>query len=452
MTTDIASLADAARDAASHYTGLSRRMDAIAKDLNTNTVTLMTLAKGATMTDAHGKLTAIRQEVEKGALGFAEGGAAYSSLESASRDWIRDAPTDAELAAADKAVTDAQAALKRAAQTGSGSAEEAALKAAQKHSRNLHRERTAADKAFDKACKNIRERLAKHGEFIHKQHREHTVSGHSRVKAPDVPPAKPVPAPSSSIPPATLRGTKAPATSTSSSTDGSAPAGSVDDLLNKLRQQPAAPSGPSQPPTVAPTGSPRLGGGGSQLGSQPAKNEKARDGALTTSDLASLGVPAVAAAPVVAAALRTPGPSLPMVPATSTSPGTIAAPESTPPVTGTSRPDLNTNADVTGRSDPPRGAFTAPATNLAGSNNPAGGGGTTGAPGTGTATQPGIGQTPIMPGGMPMSGPGSGGGSSRKSNPVVKYSPEQAELNGQTTTSEAVQGGTIAQRRFDDDV
>lgn len=134
--------------------------------------------------------------------------------------------------------------------------------------------------------------------------------------------------------------------------------------------------------------------------------------------------------------------------------GTTTGGAPTPPTplnqtTGNSVQNMTTPTDTSGR---PGGAQT----------SAFGGPGThTSAAESGTATKPGeqqqhAGQRPVGgPGMMPgvMGAPAGGGGGNRggadgdKDKPITRYDPEQADFHGQTAIGEAVQGGTIAQNK-----
>lgn len=120
---------------------------------------------------------------------------------------------------------------------------------------------------------------------------------------------------------------------------------------------------------------------------------------------------------------------------------------SQPVTTGTSLTGLTTDSNVTGRADgaAPRTATSPAPTHLAGAAaanaaaNPAA-----------TAAHPGAGMggTPIMGGPMGAGGMGGGGGKDREQ---VKATPgsDHFVLTGEAARSEAVPGGTIAQKRDD---
>jgi hypothetical protein len=178
---------------------------------------------------------------------------------------------------------------------------------------------------------------------------------------------------------------------------------------------------PQQAPALAPPPAPTMGGAGS-----PRKNDK---GAVTSDDLAALGVPVAA-----------PLPHPPSAGVTPQSPASIAPAAPVPATSGTSATGLHTDTDTSGRSDPPRTALSGGA-----AVNATGQAGGAGASGQGQTTPTGQG-APMM--GMPATG---GGATGKVGPPIFKFKgaagTDQDVMQGRITISEAVRGGTIAQPR-----
>jgi hypothetical protein len=318
--------------------------------------------------------------------------------------WRSDAPTSAELQAADHAVNQASQDFQAKAQTADAGAALQRLKDAQRGRADLIARREQADAdavaALQRAAMKLPKRAAK------LQHHRHDAPWHNPGKSTAPVPRTPAPGAPATHPSA------APGASTGTTPDQAA---AIAGLLAG-QQRPGQPVQMPQPqaPALTPPPAPTMGGA--------AKSDRK---GLTDDDLAALGVPVTTAVthPAALANAHSPAPPAPAAPAPATS--------------GTDETGLHTDTNTSGRSDPPRTALSA-----AGVQNAVGTGGA-GATGTAQGTPMGQGMPMVPP--MNMGGTGGGGATGK----VLKYqSADQAEMNGHVTKNvEVVRGGTIAQRQ-----
>jgi hypothetical protein len=227
-------------------------------------------------------------------------------------------------------------------------------------------------------------------------------------------------------------------------------------LLNQQGQQQtpqqaqAAPAA-TQPQQAQQSQQEKKGDGKSDLEKQAEQNDR------TVLGLAGLESP-LGVSPVVNAS----GPSTPQsapsgqngtsfrpagTPIPGTTPDRTPLTTTAPPTTGSSITGLNTQTDTSGRSTPPATAYDPTKTTTSGAH------GNATAQHQAATQQAGKGQMPMMPmtpmGAMPPGG-GGGGAAPRKSEDLVQSSGDGNRLDhGQTSVSEAVRGGTIAQNRPD---
>lgn len=426
--------------------------------------------------DASTRMIAEAAAAEKDAERLRVAAEAITIREDAAKAWNKDAPKDSEIKAAEEAVATAKKALLDASANGdSTSAASKKLESAQKHLGNLRRRRRDADKAYDAAEKRAQEKLG----TLRTGGDGTETDDHGRGTPDGTPtPGSGTPAPGTTSPGTTAPSTGSPSTGTgtpSKTTTGGTPKPSTtapsttkptetksgDDLSSLLtqlasQQQPQS-SQQAQPAASTPTATPQT--------QQPEKDKDkdtpqdktspwdkilGADGVLDTADLTGIiGTPLTlggGSAPTHATPAAAVTPSAPASAAPTTTGLSASATANAQPVTsGTSAQGLNTSTDVTGRSGEPRGAFSVgPETKTSGAT----GAGTNAAPAHAAATRPmgGSGMPMVPMGGM--GGPGGGSGKDRDQAQTTSAagSAESDLLHGRHTVSEAVPGGTIAQR------
>lgn len=378
------------------------------------------------------ELTQLRDALRAQAQLAAAAAMLADEMKAAAAAFRRDAPTVEEVRAAWDEWERLRVALMSASDEEAGALREAARAAEQRYSGLVER-REQAIAAYEAAAGAAKARFDAQREKLGVP--RNSVDADTRVGdipgSQDVPGARPgeksprTPAPPTGVsPPAAA----SPATSTSSGGPTPAQAKAVSDLLSKQAGQPVAL--PQPQPQVAPAAAapaamaPAAAGPGGQ---RAAGGRKPFD----SSDLdRALGpVAPLAALSATLPAVSSPAPAAPPTPA----------------VTGTSHTGLTTSSDVSGRAEPARTAFSGTQTNL----SAAAGAATESAPlHRGAAGQPvGHGGMPLVP--PMMGGMGAGGSPKKDADPITSYDSEQALLHGHQTVSEAVPGGTIAQRRDD---
>lgn len=434
--------------------------------------------------DASTRMIAEAAAAEKDAERLRVTAEALTIREEAAKAWNRDAPKDSELEAAREAVTAAKKKLSdAAAASGDTSAARTELEAASNHLGILIRKRRDADAAYDAAEKKAQEKLGTLG----------TSSGDG-AETDDHGRGTPAPGTGNGTPstgtgtgagsPSTGTGTgkpsggtpaktgsgsgkpsSSPAATPSSTTPSTTEASTTTPestaalaaLLASQQQQPQAqaaqqqPTAAATPAAAAPVAStPTQQGKDKDLAqskTSPWDRIVGSDGVIDTGDLAALGVTGITA-PLSTSSHATPAATVtPSAPATPTpSPTGLSAGTVTQPVTsGNSATGLHTSTDVSGRAGEPRGPFSVgPETKTSGAT---GTGTSATSPAHATGARPMGGGMPMMPMGA-MGGPGGGGGKDREQAQTTSAagSAESDLLHGRHTVSEAVPGGTIAQK------
>lgn len=356
----------------------------------------------------------------------------------------RGTPTPDEIASARADHADAVEAVRQAALADRPTAALCEIRdAARRHLDDLRYRRAQAIAELERALNRVLERLRSRPD---RKGREDVGDGSDGRTIPGTP--LPTPPRGEKMPMPLAPGTPGPGLRTAPpatppQTAISSTHGPSADALQQLLARAAKPQG--QPP-MTPIQQPAMQMPAQQLApapqpAQPAAPAGARDrkrGALDSEDLDELLDADEDKPGLAAAAVTAPRPA----PAGSLAP---AAPTPTGPA-GTSADGLSTRADPSGRPTPPAGAFAAsPATSLSGSHIAQA---TMAGPGTGTAPAAHPAGHPMgAPMGMP-GGAGAGGGSGSSRPPVLKH---QGLDHGQSEIGEAVDGGTIAQRKDRDD-
>lgn len=379
---------------------LSGDLANIASGVRTQNATITEGQHGDTVDESIERTTDAHQRLDAQSDILAHAAKAFDEMKGAADDYERDAPSLAEVQAAEK---DMQRARKRMQETES-SADERTYRDAQKKLRDLRAKRAAAKRVQEEADKRIGANLKA---LIpgHKWDPEGG-GGHSTPGAPiDDQVGHHVGHPA---PPATHPSAAPPGAHT--------PSAAANDELAKLMAQAQRPTGqpvampqPQQQPTAAAamptTAAP--GGGGS---SSPFRDRDKGRRDEKSNPLDALGGAAAAAVTPSAAS-------------TSTAP---------PPATsGESRTGMQTAANVTGRSggDAKVNLSAGDARNAAS-----------------TAS----GTTPARGGGMPVSpamgAPGGAGGAQKKATEKIVQSESEAQMHGINAVSAAVRGGTILRR------
>ncbi|GAB19376.1 hypothetical protein GOEFS_083_00060 [Gordonia effusa NBRC 100432] len=433
--------------------------------------------KGLTVAKSCETLTARAGAAEKLFATLAATAKALKIREDAAKAWNRNAPKDSEIKAAEEAVTAAKQKLKDAsAASGDTSAASKELEAAQKHLGDLRRRRREADAAYDKAQEKADLALSKVRavEVIGDAPGTGTPStgtgngsgspststgtgkpsGGTPAKTTAGGTPKPSKTPAAGTPsPSTAPSTTATSTATPESTAALAAL-----LASQQQQQPqsaqqAQPTAAATPAAAAPVAStPTQQGKDKDLAqskTSPWDKILGSDGVLDTGELTGLiGSPLTLGGGASTSTHATPAATVtPSAPATPTpSPTGLSAGTVTQPVTsGNSATGLNTATDVSGRTaEQQRGPFSVgPETKTSGAT---GTGTSATSPAHSTGARPMGGGMPMMPMGA-MGGPG-GGGKDREQAQTTSAagSAESDLLHGRHTVSEAVPGGTIAQK------
>lgn len=391
--------------------GQARAFDDIAREIErAGNVWLPSVGKGVTVSRAREILVQARQSADGVVDRLLLTAAVADELKRAAADFRRDAPTLDEIAAAEKALAQAREAMMHAAETGPSSAEEARFRAAQQHLRDLRARRKAAVEEFERAAERAVGKLG--GMEYGGSH------GRSAPHAPGTPGKTHSPT-GKAAPPATRTAAGPAAGSASPPLSGAsnpAAAEAIKALIAAQKQpgQPVAFLPPQQVPLppVAP----------SPAAARRTGNDD-KDRALNAHDLGLDGSPA--AVPMTMPATAIPSPAT----------TTTSAP--TPTTSGTSVNDLHTATDVSGRSEPQPVRLSA--------------GTATNATGTAASTNP-VADRSTSPGMTPpfMGAPSGGGPRGKSDKKIVQHNAEEAELQGINTIGEAVRGGTILQRRYDE--
>lgn len=426
---------------------------------------LHTEGKGLTVTKSCEEATARAGAAEKLFATLAATAKALKIREDAAKAWNRNAPKDSEIEAARKAIRDASQRLKdAAAASGDTSAAKTALENAQKKLKELNDRRKQADEAYGKAEKRADLELAK----IAPQDISDDAPGSGTPTPDTTSPGSPSTGtgnPSTGAPSKTTGGTPKPSSTPSTTPSSTKPTetnGSGDDLSSLLtalasqQQQPQSsqqsqPTAQATPAAATPqqTQQPEKDKDLSQDKANPWDKILGADGILDTGDLAGIiGTPLTlggGSTPTHATPAAVVTPSAPASPAPSATGLSASATANAQPVTsGTSATGLHTSTDVTGRSGEPRSAFSVgPETKTSGAT----GGASGSAPATTAGTRPmgGSGMPMVPMGGMG----GPGGGSKDRDQAQTTSAAGSAEsdlLHGRHTVSEAVPGGTIAQK------
>jgi hypothetical protein len=463
----------------SDIAAVGRGIDDAAQQLEQQTRVITDNAEGATVGRVQESLVEIKQALEKSA-------AAFDRMQAAWETWKATAPRQAEIAFAERSVQDARQRLMDAEDRHAALLRRQ-LKMAQAKLKELIEKRKAADAALAEA-------LEAAGQNIPRVEIPLPLPGGRTPGLPGGPmeekpgtgnttPGSPAPAPPAELPGATappaelpnvtapaapggeLPGAGAPLPAPDTSLSGEAPAAvgggnanqaaALAGLLGQQQQQAQPQAQPQMSPAMA--AMPQI-----PQAQQPQKQPDTAGAA--GGDMSSLYDLINSIAPAAAVAAPLTFPSLSTPPALSTpgiapvtySPATpwntpggslSAAPAVNPIVTGTSVSGLTTDSNVTGRADgtAPRTA-TSPgsATHLAGAAGAAAGA----EAGAGQRGAAGMGGTPIM--GGPIGGMGGGAGTGKEREQVkANQTSDHFVLNGEIARSEAVPGGTIAQKRDD---
>lgn len=471
---------------------LSAELESLADAIRDTTAGVSGSTKGMTPEEVTAAAAAAQQATRDAATNAAVAEEAVKILKGAAAAWRKDAPKKKDLEDADKAITDARAALAAAqkaaddAKAAGGGAGEAAanvlVTAAEKslqdaivHKADLVAKRTAADEKYEtqrklaaekmKTLKGMTPQTGGNGKPVPRQSTD-TGSG-ATGGAGSTPGKSTGSTPGATSPgstPGKTPGTTAPGSATpETKTSGTSPSdtAALASLLSQGQQQ--AQSTPTATPAAQ---APQQATQPQQQAKDP-KNEK-KDGAIDVDDLIRSGIlPASAAAGGLALGLggapasESPSPSATPQPATTFRPagtpipgtalgGAPAVNAQTSPTTGTSTTGLHTSSDVSGRSAPAATAFSptpAGAETKTSGATPGGAGGTQAA--QQAATRGGMPQMPMVPpmmGGMGAPAAGSRAGGDGDRDKITTFGPNGL-LHGADTLSEAVRGGTIAQNR-----
>jgi hypothetical protein len=385
------------------------------------------VSAGTTIDDERGVLAEVRRSLNAAADAAAAAAAAEQEGHAAWQTWRKIAPPLSAVEDAQKAVAAAGKALSAAAGTSDAGAAREKLNAANSRLADLLQQR-------DDAARNLTEALKRATEHLRTRRR-----GKAEGDAPGnmtAPGKASVPEHTGAAPKSTAPGPAAPAahtpvaapvapaaTGTTSPISPTQAANIAALMAGQQRQgQPAPIPQPRRPAPLSPPTAPAasMGAGGSP-----------RDGksAITADDIDSITPLPL---PLSSAAHVTPQSPAPVAP----------APPAPPAVTGTSSTGWHTGADTTGRPDnAPRTALSSGVPEQLTGRAAAGGAGAAGTP-----QGPPLGQQPMMP---MMPGSMGGAGAAGRPTKVLKYSSEQAELNGHETIGAAVKGGTMAQRPVD---
>jgi hypothetical protein len=408
-------------------TSAAHTLDDSAAQLQRGTAALAAGTRGMTWDQAHERLAIGGQGWRDAASHYAQVSAEVTATHRAISDWERDAPRHAEIQEAEEQVADAKRRLGVAAGTAGASMRRQQLQQAMDHMRDLIAKRESADNTLAGALDKSAEKLGG-GHWIPAETHDGSpgkppVPDHN-VGTPTPKPTAPGPAAPHTGTPGPVAAPAAPAGTGTSSTITPAQASAIAALLARPQGQPALPQlqQPQQPAAVSPPTAPAAASMG---GSQP---RNGKSGAITADDVDAI---APVPLPLSSAAHVTTQAPAPIAP----------APPAPPAVTGTSSTDWHTNADTSGRSEGPRTALSSGVPEQAVGRVAAGGAGAAGQPQTAPLGQQ------MMP---PMMGGMGGAGAAGRATKVLKYSPEQAELQGHLTISEAVRGGTILQRPVGD--
>ncbi|MGB5113531.1 MAG: hypothetical protein WBO08_18695 [Mycobacterium sp.] len=391
---------------------LSRNFDRLARDLESVTGRFGG-DNGLVVRGAREEFTLVRNAFDAEAMAFAQLAVALTDLRAAGDRWLRNAPKAADLEAGQAAVDAARAVMQAAANADQPTAALVEqLKTAEQRLRDLRARRKAADEAYESACERAGAKLPRGlGKCKPGESGERDYNGDGKGATQPSPGRTPPPTRIAATPPAA-----APAPLTPS-----APAMPTVSA-NFAAPAPVAPSMqmPHMPQVPATSAAPAA----------PAARRDDRDRTTPTIETPDLaGLLAAGTAP----AATTPRPAAPAA-------APVAAPALVAPNPGFSANNLSTVADVLGRPTPTPGAFAAPTGLSAGHAVQQVHGG----PGTETGTRTGAAPMggPMMPGMGGMPGGGSGGSTRDRDQLVRSYSPL-----GMESLTEAVPGGTIAQRR-----
>lgn len=465
---------------------LSRNIDDSAKQLGRKIDEIPDAARTETTDRVYEDLVTIRQGLEKAADDVGKTATAFKKMKAAWETWKKDAPKQAEIAAAEKAVADAKETLRSAAGGPAAPNARGLLKQAEAKLKDMVADRKRADKDLAEALEAAKDELGKlapgwvpgGNDGKEDEVTPAAPAAPAPAPAPAAPAAPPAPGPAASapapggelpgaapLPPpdTSLSGGPESLPGAAASTGGLDPAkaAAVAGLLGQAQQ--AAPQQQAQPqPQMAMPAMPQVPGAQAQ---QPKQQENPFQNGDQSSlyDLIDALAPAGAAAaavPLTTPSLGSPGinattvtppvsGSQTYVPATPwNTPGSSlsVAPLTNPVVTGTSIPNLTTDTNVTGRPDgatPRTATGPSPASHLATATaaaaaDPAGAG-TRGA----AAGSPGM-MPPMMP--PMMGGPGMGGAGKERETVKAEQSSEEFLLTGGPAVSEAVPGGTIARK------
>lgn len=437
-------------------TAQGRGFDSDADGLQKSVNELNGLAEGHGVERVRGDLVSLGQSLRGVADQAAAAAAAHAAMKAAWDAWKRNAPRQAEIAAAEKKVAAATEKLRTATDHHAGAAR-AELKQAEDALRDLVARREDADAALAGGLEEAKRKLASSGGGWGAWDKELTSPPSAQHATPpttpdpaqqrQTPPMPPMPtldpagAPPAAVPPAQA----APPTP--------AGGGAVDPRLaaavaESARQQPQqAPTTPAMTPAMA---APAAAAG------QPQRQQRGEDQQqIDPAGLASaLGLPIPIGTNGPAA---TPAATTPAAPAEAQGAPPAASPNSlagAAPVNqtnpGASLTGLRTDDNVTGRPDgvPARSANdittrTAAATATAEQAAP-------GAGDAATAGVPGAGVPVTGPMGA-IGGPAVGGGGKQSQTVLARMTQEQREMLGLNAIARAVPGGTIAQKRDDDE-
>lgn len=478
---------------------LSTELEGLAGAIQDTTTGVSGTTSGKTPEEVVAATAAAQQAARDAATNAATAEAAIKILKDAVAAWKKNAPKKAELDKAEKAVTDAKAALATAQQAEDDSLSDGAKALAKQQVKTasdaldkavldlqtLQKKRKDADEAYETARKQAAEKM----KTLKGGDKDRGGSTNGPTGATDTPdtgtgtgtpapssgagngrtapssgtPAAPssgkpagTPAPSSTASPTSPSSTT---TSTSSGVDPSTAA--IAALLAQSQQPQQAVQMPTQqttPTATAPQQSAQ------QPQNQQAKNAK-QEGVLDLDGVRELLGETGTGLALGLGGGGSPSTSSTPSPAASEQHGTSFRPAGTPitgtslggapavnaqaaPTSGTSATGLHTSSDVSGRSTPAATAYSqSPETK------------TSGATGTGTQAPAGQQQTgarpmgggmPMMPmtpmaGGAPAGGHRGGDGEEKK---ITTYG-AGGLLHGEDTIAEAVRGGTIAQNKPD---
>lgn len=423
-TADIAT----ARDQSRFYDHAAREIDRHIDELRSN-------LQGAGAEAALADLYRTRSELDASAGHFALLASVMSDIRAADDRWLKDAPKHVELDAADKALADAKAKL-AAVPDGQPTAElRTKMQAAQRTVDRLYDERRKADEAYESAVARAKARLNDGDNEVVRDGSAHKAPGAGGQTKKDGPGSSSPTPPASAASPGAPR--SAPPASPSATPKGASDLNS--DVLKALGSQQLQPQ-----QTAAPQAAPHAAPQAPHPAAAAAPREDKRgDGKSDGLNLGDLGLDGLSTAPaaLVPAAIDQPR-SVPTAPVHAPAQSPAPAPTNSTGGSGTTAANLSTAANTTGRNTNPAGAYD-PRTSTSGAANVS-----PQEPALASRASSSGGSMPQLPA-VPMSGVGAAGGGASGSREPVKRR-DGAIVPGQEALDDAINGGTILQRKPED--